>query len=616
MTEDRLDDLLSVYLAGREAGAPSAPEELCRDCPELLAELRNRIVAVEKMGRLVAETTGPLELAPADFPSRLGEYAVRAVLGRGGMGAVLLADDTALGRQVAVKVMLPTVAADPIARERFLREARAAAGIQHDHVVQIHHVGEDGGVPYLVMPLLRGEALEARLEREGALPVAEVIRIGAEAAEGLAAAHAQNLIHRDVKPANLWLEAPGGRVKVLDFGLARQETVGDSVTRSGTILGTPAYMAPEQVDGLRVDARADLFSLGASLYRAATGQAAFGGPTLTAVLRAVAERHPPSPHEVNPAIPLALSELIMGMLAKTPGERPPSARAVADALRRLNLAKDLPVDTVTFVATTAVRPVRPVGRSRRRAWLVGGAASITLVGLVVGLWATNRPPAPATQPPAADPQAAGNPGGGKLNPTAPVKYRGSVDLYVYRKDDTNSDKRVPLWDPRAMPLKPGDQLQLIAEVDPPAFLYLFWIDETGAAVPAYPWRLSEWGTRPETEQPVPKVNVKWPDGEPLKIVGDNAGTETVLMLARPTKLEKGDAEVKKWFEGLRAVPFQGDKAKVWFEDYDLVTADPVRAVGKGENHDGPRGLQAELQLRIGLSTGWSRAVSFSRRGAR
>jgi hypothetical protein len=166
-----------------------------------------------------------------------------------------------------------------------------------------------------------------------------------------------------------------------------------------------------------------------------------------------------------------------------------------------------------------------------------------------------------------------------------------------------------------MPLKSGDQVQVIAEVDPPAFLYVFWIDDKAEAVPAYPWRFSEWATRPATEVLVSKVDVKWPTGHALKIDGPNKGTETVLMLARPTRLEASDAEVQRWFAGLEPVPFQGDRAKVWFEDYDLLRGDALRAPGKAEDVDGPRGLQAELRRRIGLGTGWSRAVSFSRRGA-
>src|SRR5262249_47571358 len=161
---------------------------------------------------------------------------------------------------VAIKVMRPGLGGAD-ARRRFLREARAAAALTHDNIVTIHHVGEEHGVPFLVMPLLEGETLGTRLQRDGRLALAETLRIGREIAEGLAAAHTQGLIHRDVKPSNVWLEGEKGRVKLLDFGLAWAETDDAKLTPSGGLVGTPAYMAPEQ--GCDVaDHRADLFSLG------------------------------------------------------------------------------------------------------------------------------------------------------------------------------------------------------------------------------------------------------------------------------------------------------------------------------------------------------------------
>jgi serine/threonine protein kinase len=167
--------------------------------------------------------------------TRLGNFRVLKVLGEGGMGKVLLAEDTVLERRVAIKVMRPHLAVDKDARDRFLREGRAAAAINHAHVVPIHQVGEQDGMPFLVMPLLEGETLEARLKREGALPVAEVLRIGREAAEGLAAAHERGLVHRDIKPGNLWLEGKEGSVKVLDFGLVHRAG-GHQLTAPGMTL--------------------------------------------------------------------------------------------------------------------------------------------------------------------------------------------------------------------------------------------------------------------------------------------------------------------------------------------------------------------------------------------
>jgi serine/threonine protein kinase len=268
----------------------------------------------------------------SDEIGRLGPYRVLQVLGTGGMGVVFRAEDPQLQRPVALKAMLPLIAANPANRQRFLREARAAAAITHDHIVTIFQVGEDRGLPFLAMQLLQGESLEDRVRRERKLPVAEIVRIGREVADGLAAAHAHGLVHRDIKPGNIWLEGNRGRVKILDFGLARPATDAVKLTQSGAIVGTPAYMAPEQARADQVDARADLFSLGCVLYRMSTGTVPFRGDDMIALLAALALDTPTSPREVNPEIPAALSDLVMHLLAKNPADRPESATVVIEAL--------------------------------------------------------------------------------------------------------------------------------------------------------------------------------------------------------------------------------------------------------------------------------------------
>jgi serine/threonine protein kinase len=294
--------------------------------------------ATQEIVHLLAPAQGPGEIG------RLGGYRVLKLLGVGGMGAVFLAEDGQLGRRVALKVMLPTLAVNPSARQRFLREARAAAAVEHDHVVAIHQVGEERGMPFLAMALLRGESLEERARREGRLPVSEVLRIGREVARGLAAAHEQGLIHRDIKPANVWLEAPGGRVKILDFGLARGAGDTARLTQQGTILGTPSYMAPEQLDGLAVDARADLFSLGVVLYYLATGVLPFTGRDTVSTLMAVSTKEARPPRQLNPDLPPALEALILRLLAKSADGRPPSARAVVEAIAAIESGRPLPAE--------------------------------------------------------------------------------------------------------------------------------------------------------------------------------------------------------------------------------------------------------------------------------
>jgi WD40 repeat protein len=266
----------------------------------------------------------------ANLIGRLGGFDIKRVVGRGGMGVVLHAFDPHLERDVAVKVLDPQLANDSTARMRFCREARAAAAVTHDNLVAVHtvHEDEEHNLPYFVMQLIAGESLEQRLKRVGKLPPEEVAKIGQQAAAGLAAAHAGGLIHRDIKPGNILLEAGTDRVKLTDFGLARGfEDV--RLTRTGFVAGTPLYMAPEQAHGESVDHRSDLFSLGSVLYEASTGRHPFEGKTPLAVLRRVADETQPSLLELDPTFPAWLSDVIDRLLAKNPADRFQSATEVA-----------------------------------------------------------------------------------------------------------------------------------------------------------------------------------------------------------------------------------------------------------------------------------------------
>jgi WD40 repeat protein len=316
-------------------------------------------------------------LAPAELPGelgRLGPYRIVGVLGIGGMGVVFRAEDPHLRRLVAVKVLLPGRAGSPAARERFLREAQAAAAVEHDHIIHINQVGEDRGVLFVAMPLLQGESLETRLNREGPLPLSEGLRIGREIAEGLAAAHERGLIHRDIKPANIWLEGARARVKILDFGLARPTSEDGRLTHSGVIVGTPAYMAPEQARGEVVDARADLFSLGCVLYRMAAGRPPFQGSSALHILSALALQEPEPLRQLNSAVTPRLEALVRQLLAKGAKDRPASAREVIAAIGSLERAP-----------ATGAAELAPASRLPRRRWLVGGLfilAGFLLAGVV------------------------------------------------------------------------------------------------------------------------------------------------------------------------------------------------------------------------------------------
>jgi serine/threonine protein kinase/Leucine-rich repeat (LRR) protein len=329
---------------------------------------------------------------------RLGPYRLLAVAGSGGMGVVFRGEDISLHRPVAVKVLRPELAADPIARERFLREARSAAALDHEHVVAVYHVGEENGIPYLGMQWLRGLSLEELLRRAGWLELPAILRLGRQIALGLAAAHERGLLHRDIKPANLWVEQPSsasgsaepgtpGRIKILDFGLARAAGDETSLTHIGAMVGTPAYMSPEQAAGQSVDVRSDLFGLGVVLYRLCTGRLPFSRPHATSSGGSAAPETPRPVKQINPAIPDELADLVMELLHRDPAKRPSSASEVAQRLETLEHRQPAPDRIAQPVAASVVpeRIVQPVNRqSRWRPVAVTIAASLVIIAVLFG----------------------------------------------------------------------------------------------------------------------------------------------------------------------------------------------------------------------------------------
>ncbi len=326
----------------------------------------------------------------AAYLGRLAHFDVMRVLGRGGMGVVLEAFDSRLQRNVALKVLDPDLVGDETSRLRFCREARAAASVTHEHVVAVHQVEKSGDdqLPYLVMQLVNGESLEQRLAREKKLQLREIVRIGMQAAQGLSAAHAQGLIHRDIKPGNILLEAPHDRVKLTDFGLAR--VVEDvHLTHTGFVPGTPLYMAPEQAMGEPTDPRSDIFSLGAVLYEMCAGQPPFPGNSSLAILKQIVEaKHRPL-RELNPAIPEWLAETIDRLLAKRPADRIQSAAHLAELLEfQWSLMKTSSEDVPTVCKIEAAR------QARRNMMIAAGiGAGFLAFGLLGGMFLGKRPAA-------------------------------------------------------------------------------------------------------------------------------------------------------------------------------------------------------------------------------
>jgi predicted hydrocarbon binding protein/predicted Ser/Thr protein kinase len=284
-----------------------------------------------------------------DELGRVGEYRILKLIGQGSMGVVFQAEDTRLDRLVALKFMHPHFAADSTMRERFLQEAKAMASIKSEHIVTVWETGVAQGVPFLAMEFLEGDTLEEYHKKVGHLTVQQIVQIGRETAQGLAAAHARGLIHRDIKPSNLWLEAPTGRVKILDFGLARVATGSRQISQVGTIVGTPAFMAPEQARGEVVDYHADLFSLGCVFYLLCTNDLPYKGTDILSTLMALATHDPQPPEQISAKIPTALSDLIMQLLRKEPIRRPESSTMVAQMLAAIELQLGAP--TREFVPT-------------------------------------------------------------------------------------------------------------------------------------------------------------------------------------------------------------------------------------------------------------------------
>src|SRR5262245_40170985 len=305
------------------AGTVAPP---CNECIRAMNDLKARPPPSQQT---------PADLLAPNDPSSLKNvdgYDITGEIGRGGMGVVLKGFDPKLRRVVAIKVLAPHLAANAAARERFIREARAAAAVAHEHVVTIHAVEESpSGTPYLVMQYVGGRSLQERLDQSGPLELKEILRIGMQTAAGLAAAHKQGLVHRDIKPANILLENGVERVKLADFGLARAADDA-SLTRSGVITGSPQFMSPEQARGETADQRSDLFGLGCVMYAMCAGHPPFRASTPLAVLKRVCDDAPRSLREVNPDVPDWLEAIVFKLLAKDPAERFESAAEVSELL--------------------------------------------------------------------------------------------------------------------------------------------------------------------------------------------------------------------------------------------------------------------------------------------
>ena len=416
--DSQLKILFDRWRDFKARGVALTAEQVCVECPELVDRFRG-LLRDENTSSFAGKSEAnqetlaatPASLAPGEFSfldapqgpdelGRLSTFRILRVLGQGGMGIVFEGEDSALHRRVAVKVLRPEIQSDSL-EQRFQQEARLAASLNHDHIVTIYQIGQHAGRHFLVMEYLIGESLAQRLERDGWLPTLEALEIMRQAALGLGVAHEHGLIHRDIKPANIWLESdrPGGalkRVKILDFGLARPIVNHNTLSSSGELVGTPSYMAPEQIFGRPLDGRTDLYSLGCTLYACLMGTPPFVKEDTSALLEAVAYEKSPDVQTLGSRMPKPAAVLLTELLAKDPDARPASAEVVARRLGEIEAADALAVpqsSRTQLLQATSPRMRARIPHMHLGVWV--GSCTIlaaALIALAMGFRAFNSEP--------------------------------------------------------------------------------------------------------------------------------------------------------------------------------------------------------------------------------
>ncbi len=411
----QLEQLFHAALQLDESQRAAFIEAACTGDPELRRELELLLAhdrqpskrLLKPPVRAAADNLTATEEVLLPAGKTVSHYRILSKIGGGGMGVVYKAEDTKLGRPVALKFLPEELARQREAVSRFQREARAASALNHPHICTIHDIDVHETRPFIVMELLDGQTLKHKISGRP-LPLAEILELGTQIADALEAAHAKGIIHRDIKPANVFVTARG-QIKILDFGLAKLGSMGgplrpaavsgsresaageetaatmeETLTTPGLAMGTVAYMSPEQARGEELDARSDLFSFGALLYEMATGKKSFDRGSIALVFRAILEEAPPSAKTLNPAIPSRLEEIIAKALERDRNVRYQTASDLRVDLKRLQRAEDTraPASTSRYVSHAEPAP-RENFLKRRWLYLAGAAAVLALAAVTI-----------------------------------------------------------------------------------------------------------------------------------------------------------------------------------------------------------------------------------------
>jgi tRNA A-37 threonylcarbamoyl transferase component Bud32 len=543
--EELLEKLLDRWEETSEPGRRPSPEEVCRDCPELLERFRQRLRVLARVDGFLQDTPAPPSMGSATRSRPTGAdgsaaskplrgeptlpavpgYEVLEVLGQGGMGVVYKARQQGLNRLVALKMVRRDYAASPQALDRFRSEAEAVARLQHPHVVAVHAWGEHDGAPFFALEFCGGGSLRDQLPGRPQ-PPAEAARLVEKLARAVQAAHEQGIVHRDLKPANVLLapagdepalNTPWGIPKVGDFGLCRCFESEVQRTTEGEILGSPAYMAPEQAEGRirEVGPAADVWALGALLYELLTGRPPFGGASTPAVLHAVCYDEPPRPGELQPGVPAELENICLKCLRKPAGERYARAGDLAADLRAWLAGQ--PIAAAARGGTAGPAPSsaphlpqtillggrrKPLGR-----WLA--AAGLLLAALLgVGGWVRwGRTPA-EKQPPTVLPPAEGKPL--------------SIELRVFRQAaDGFNPSLIGELGKSTYRVRLKDEVAVEAKLSEPAYAYLIAFNPAPDDKPEDQEQfvpLAEAGTPPRERPAVARRTLVLDDGEGLQVI--------------------------------------------------------------------------------------------------